>query len=487
MWINDNIEVLRGINSDCVDLIYLDPPFNSNVNYPIGRGQNRGEEGFRDIWTLDDINIYEHGEMADRDPGAYAVINAARAAHGKGMMAYLIMMALRLIEMHRVLRPSGSIYLHCDDTAGHYLKLLMDAIFGKDNYLNALTWRRAVAHNDAKRYGRIADYILFYKKSGDDPHTWNPVMESKSDEEIKESYPSTDSDGRRFRSDNITGAGAEGTESIEPWKNYDVASRGRHWAPPLRSQYADYIEQNFIPGYKSIQGVHARLDALDAAGLIHHPRRGFWPGLKRYAEADQGVAPQSIILKPIGITNFGRRTEVERWLRWPTRKPVDLLEKLIQNSSNPGDLIFDPFCGCATTLVAADRLNREWIGCDVSPLAGQLVRERIQEDQGGLLKKINVLPEDLPKRDDIRNVLHYKTNRHRLYGEQEGICTGCQEQFTFTVMVIDHKLPKSKGGGDDLENLHMMCFGCNAQKGDKTMAEWRAWQKKHDKLPPHLK
>lgn len=165
VWTGDNLPVLRGINDDCIDLIYLDPPFNSNRTYEAPIGSKAAGASFKDAWTLNDVDVHEHGELADRNPAAYAVIEAARQAHGKGMQAYLIFMAVRLMEMQRVLRESGSIYLHCDPTASHYLKLLMDGVFGRDMCQACITWRRTYAHND-RMFGSISEQILYYGKRG---------------------------------------------------------------------------------------------------------------------------------------------------------------------------------------------------------------------------------------------------------------------------------------------------------------------------------
>ena len=162
----------------------------------------------------------------------------------------------------------------------------------------------------------------------------------------------------------LTGPGPRFGESGEPWHGYDVTTRGRHWAPPRGSYYAEYIEKRFIPGYRSIEGVHARLDALDEAGLIRHPVNGIWPGLKRYAASDQGSLPQNLILAPIGFTNYKKGRE---YVGYPTQKPLALLELFIKASSNEDDIVLDPFCGCATTCVAAEKLRRRWVGIDISP------------------------------------------------------------------------------------------------------------------------
>ena len=493
IWTGDNLHILRGMNDECVDLIYLDPPFNSNRNYEAPIGSQAASAAFKDTWTLDDIDVHEHGELADRNPAAYTVIEAARQAHGKSMMSYLIFMAVRLLEMKRVLKPTGSIYLHCDDTASNWLRCLMDAVWGRAAFRNQITWRRAVSHNDPGRYGRISDYLLFYTSSDD--WTWNDVREESDPEKIAKSYPRTDDNGRRYRSDNLTGPkhgsqggesaqewryrsqdltgpahGAASGESAKEWRGYDVVSRNRVWSPPKTGSYAEYIEERLIPGYKAIKSVHARLDALDAAGLIIHPAKGFWPGLKRYADADMGKPLQDIIYNPTGLTNYSKKERTG----YPTQKPLALLERIIRASSDKGDMILDPFCGCATTLVAADRLQRRWAGIDLSPLAIKLVNERVAGDRG--LWGGAIALDTPPKRTDLGDLPNYRTHRHRLYGEQEGVCVGCDTHFPFRVMEVDHILPRSKGGTDHADNLQLLCSGCNRSKGGRTMAEWRAAQ-----------
>ena len=470
VWTGDNLPVLRGMNSKCVDLIYLDPPFNSNRDYAAPIGSEAAGAAFKDTWTLDDVDVYEHGELADRNPAAHAVIEAARQAHSKRMQSYLIFMAVRLLEMHRILKPTGSIYLHCDDTAGHYLKALLDAIFGRMRFRNAVTWRRATAHNDPKRFGRISDYLLFYTVS--DNWTWNVIREDQDAASIKEAYLRVDKNGNRYRHDNITGPshGTTGGKSSSAWKGYDVASRGRVWSPPKTGSYANYIEKKLIPGYKSIVDVHDRLDALDDAGLIIHPKTGFWPSIVRYADADIGKPLQDILWQPTGLTNYNHKERTG----YPTQKPLALLERIIKASSNKDDMLLDPFCGCATALVAADRQQRKWAGIDLSPLAVTLVDDRIKKDRG-LWGGVTALTK-VPKRTDLGKIPNYRTHSHLLYGKQEGVCVGCDTHFPFRVMEVDHILPRSKGGTDHLDNLQLLCSGCNRSKGGRTMAQWRAAQ-----------
>ena len=465
LWTGDNLDILRGMNSECVDLIYLDPPFNSNQDYSAPVGSAAAGAAFKDTWTLSDVDDAWHGMIAESHPALYGIIDAARPAHGKGMKSYLIMMAVRLLEMHRVLKPTGSIYLHCDDTASHYLKLLMDSVFGANQFRNHIIWRRATAHNDPKRFGRNIDHILYYAKS--DQWTWNgsDIATPKSDDEIKKSYPQTDERGP-VRSENLTGplhGTSPGMPSTTPWKGYDVYARGRCWSPPKTGAYAEYIERHFIPGYRNIEGVQERLDALDAAGLIHHPTTGVWPGLKRYADSDRGNPPQSLVLEPTGFTNYNKGKE---WVGYPTQKPLALLERIIKASSNPGDLVLDPFCGCATGLVAAEKLDREWAGIDLSPKAKDLVELRLRNDLG-LFGLQTTYREDVPQRTDLGQVPPYRTQKHTLFGKQEGQCAGCGIMFPFRNFTIDHIVPQSRGGTDHLENLQLLCGACNSLKGDR--------------------
>ena len=383
LYYGDCLDWMQEWPTSCVDLIYLDPPFNSNTNYNIlfGRGNGRPAQvrAFGDTWRWDDAaaSRLERIRNAVSHPAHKAVSGFEMQIGESGMLAYLTYMAERVAEMKRLLKPTGNVFLHCDDTASHYLRILMDGIFGAANYRNHITWRRSVAHNDPRRFGRIADHILFYAAS--DEFYWNgdAARVPKTSDEMRALYPSTDDRGR-YRNADLTGPahGAErGSPSTQPWSGYDVFAMGRVWSAPLTGRYAEYIERNFIPGYRDIQDIHERLDALDKAGLIRHPEEGGrWPGLKRYADADTGNPPQNIILEPRGFTNFSARRG--EYLGYPTQKPVGLLEKLIPAACPEGGLVLDPFCGCGTTIIAAQNLGRLWAGVDISASAIDIIQER---------------------------------------------------------------------------------------------------------------
>ena len=451
IWSGDNLDIMRGMNSECVDLIYLDPPFNSNRHYEAPIGSEAAGASFKDAWTLNDVDVHEHGELADRNPAAYAVIEAARQAHGKGMMAYLIMMAVRLLEMRRITKETGSIYLHCDPTAAHYLKLLLDAIFGTTNFIGEIVWRRHNARSAAKRWPRIHDTIFCVAKSHH--FCFTPLKVAGDKLKIPHTLI-TGSDGRKYQTYELTGAGMTACgESGQPWKGYNPSAMGRHWA-----------------------NSRTKMNELDRAGLIHWSKKtGARGGFPRRRAADPFVPEAREVTVGDVWTDIDRINQAAKERKgYPTQKPLALLERIIRASSNPGDLVLDPFCGCATTLVAADRLQRKWAGIDLSPLAIKLVNERIAEDRG-LWGGATALDAP-PKRTDLGDLPNYRTHRHRLYGIQEGVCVGCETHFPFRVMDVDHMLPRSRGGTDHADNLQLLCSGCNRSKGGRTMAEWRAAQ-----------
>ena len=452
MWTGDNLEIMRGMNSASVDLIYLDPPFNSNRTYSAPIGSEAAGAAFKDAWTLDDVDLAWHGEIAEREPPLYAVIDAAGQAHGRGMKSYLIMMGVRLLEMRRVLKDTGSLYLHCDDAASHYLKMLMDAVFGKDMFRNEIVWKRISNHNDAGRFGRTADRLLFYGSEIDRAAVRVPLAEAN----VASKYRYRDETGKYRRGD-LTGPGISDGEAGAAWKGWDPTDIGRCWSVPRTGAYAEWIEEHRIPGYRSQPSVLRRLDMLHEAGLIAFTSKGT-PELKRYLSANPGQVPPDVWVDIPPVN-----PQAKERIGYPTQKPLALLDRIIRASSNPGDMILDPFCGCATACVAADRLERQWVGIDLSPLAARLVETRMHRE-GSLLFKA-VRRADIPQRTDVASLPNYRTYKHTLYGKQEGNCGGCRAHFPFRNLTIDHVVPQAKGGTDHPDNLQLLCGACNSMKG----------------------
>ena len=495
LYHGDNLDFLKGINSGTVNLIATDPPFNKSRDFHATPDSLSAGASFIDRWRWDeDVHQEWVDEIQDDYPGVWQAIENGRINHSPGMAAYLCWLGVRLIQMHRVLADDGSLYLHIDDTAHAYVKPLIDAIFEPSSYRNTLAWRRATSHNSASNYGRIVDYLLFYTKGSD--YTWNgeAIAAAKTSEELRKSYPSLDDRGR-FRSADLTGAGVRTGISGHHWNGYEVTPRDRHWAIPKTGRYAEYIERNFIAGYRSIENPHDRLNALDAAGLIYHPQSGTWPGLKRYANADAGNPPQNLILEPIGFTNFtagqGESTG------YPTQKPLALYERIIKASSNPGDFVLDPFCGCATTPIAAERLGRQWLGMDIWAGAYNVVKERLESigltsDAANDTRLITLgdiiytatSPIRTDETDDDPDVPDLVLRPTRVKAEWEKlthadmrdilakaqatgdniVCAGCGIALPVRYMQLDHNLPRKDGGENVITNRILLCGPCNLNK-----------------------
>lgn len=457
LFIADNLPVMRGINSDSIDLIYLDPPFNSNRNYSAPIGTPAEGAYFKDIWTDKEIEREWHGNIAETHQDLYEIIQASQAIYDKSMRIYLTAMTVRLFEMHRILKPSGSIYLHCDPTASHYLKLVMDSLFDKSNFRNEIIWQRASSRakgsqHKSKSLGRDTDNIFHYSKS--DAFIHNPVTQDLTEAEIHKKFPHTDENGRRYNT-----------------------------TTPLFCQPSMGNRPNLCYEYKGVRNPHPsgwrvskeRLIAMDKAGDIIW-RDGKRPLRKSYAD-DYAGKPIGTLRLDIPIAAGKERTG------YPTQKPLALLDRIIQASSNVADVVLDPFCGCATACVAAEQLQRQWIGIDISPSAEDITKLRLEEAsaQGKLFTPIQMsditVSNDSPSRTDKsdtpvqRRLPAYQTHKNELYGIQEGHCRGCKLPYRFKDMTVDHIMPQSKGGTDHIENLQLLCNNCNSIKNKGTQQD----------------
>lgn len=373
LYYGDNLDVLRRyVAAESVDLVYLDPPFNSNATYNVLFAEHSGEKAasqikaFEDTWTWDEgaarayfETVQAGGQVANALQAFYTLLGESN------MMAYLAMMAPRLVELRRVLKPTGSIYLHCDPTASHYLKLLMDGVFGPERFLTEIVWKRSSAHSDGKQgrqqHGRIHDVILFYSKGP--TWTWNPVYLPYDEEYVQSFYRHIEAEtGRRYRLGDLTGPGgaAKGNPS------YEVMGVTRYW------RYS-----------------RERMDELIAQGRVIQTRPGAVPQYKRYLDEMPGVPLQDMWtdLRPIGAQAAER-------LGYPTQKPEALLERIILSSTNEGDVVLDPFCGCGTAIAVAHRLKRRWIGIDITHLAINLMKHRLLNAFGeGVASEYSVIGE----------------------------------------------------------------------------------------------
>jgi DNA modification methylase len=359
LFYGDNLPILREhLIDESVDLIYLDPPFNSNRSYNVLFREESGQEAkaqitaFEDTWHWNAATEQAYHEMIQNAPGhVVQMISALREFIGTNqMMAYLVMMTARLIELHRVLKSTGSLYLHCDPTASHYLKIVMDTIFGLESFRNEIVWKRTSAHSDTKQgnvlhMGRIHDVILYYTKS--DEAVRNEVYQPYDEEYVKNFYKYQDADGRRYRLGDITGPG--GAAKGNP--QYEFLGVTRYW------RYS-----------------RDRMEELYKQGRIIQTKPGGVPQYKRYLDEMAGIPLQDIWddIQPIGA-------QAQERMGYPTQKPLALLERILQASSNEGDLVLDPFCGCGTAIAAAHKLNRKWVGIDITHLSISLMKYRLKD------------------------------------------------------------------------------------------------------------
>ena len=408
LYTNDNLYVLSGLNSGLVDLIYLDPPFNTKRMYSAPVGSKAAGASFKDMWTWKDVDEYYLDSLADHSPALTKYIASIGEIHGKPMKAYLTYMSQRIVEMRRVLKDTGSLYLHCDPTASHYLKILLDEIFGKTHFRNEILWCYELGGRVSKKFfGRRHDTILFYTKSDHYTFNFDDVLQEWS-EEGKAKFKYEDEKGR-----------------------YRLIGR--------------FLKNSPIKGHRDINPKWEET----------HPEL-----VQRYYMKKGKAQVDYWLIDPINQVSKERTG-------YPTQKPLALLHRIISASSNEGDIVLDPFCGCATTCVAAQQLGRKWIGIDIEKQPVNILIDRLSDDAG--LFKDFVATDQIPKRSDIKEIQPSDSVKQRLYKEQEGKCSACGREFAIWDFEIDHIVPKAKGGGDFYENYQLLCGSCNRIKGDRPM------------------
>ena len=420
IFCKDNLDVLRGINTETVDLIYLDPPFNKNKVFTSPLGSKAEGASFRDIFRQEDVKKFQLEGLKKHHKSLADFIGSTGKLGNGYNKHYLIYMAVRLVELYRILKQTGSLYLHCDPTMSHYLKLVLDGIFGEKSFVNEIVWHYGKWMGQYKGWCKNHDLILMYSKSKE--YIYHPLYVPRRN---KKKYDAPV---------------AAGQKTIVVYKEY-----------AHEAEVQDVIQRYQKKGYKLI--------VSDKGGTKEHD---VWTYVRD---------------KKLNFVN----SQAKERMGYPTQKPLALLERIIQASTHEGDLVLDPFCGCATTCVAAEKLNRKWIGIDVSPLAHKLVKHRLNQEvakEKEIFKKKVFFREGndaYVQRTDVKADKRSKDAIKRsLYGDQGGFCTLCDTHFQIQNLEVDHILARSKGGGDNYENLQLLCSRCNRIKGDRGMDESRA-------------
>jgi DNA modification methylase len=408
LYYGDNLDILkRYIPDESVDLIYLDPPFKSNQNYNVLFEERDGARSaaqiraFEDTWQWDESAARAFQDVVEQGPaGVSKAIQAFRMYLGEtDMMAYLAMMAPRLVELRRVLKPTGTIYLHCDPTASHYLKMLMDSVFGPRRFMNEVTWRRSSAHSDTKqgmrRFGRVRDIILVYSKT--DEYVWNTLYTSYSQNYLESEYRHVGPDNRRYKETDLTAAKPGGDTEYE-WRVKRRKNEGARWQADLDDEYKNPRsgwEYKGVHPYNGRYWAYSRQNMSEFArsGHLIHRETGM-PRLMQFADEMPGVPLQDLwddIPPAMGGEDLG----------YPTQKPELLLERIIGTGSNTGDIVLDPFCGCGTAIAVAHKLGRSWIGIDITHLAITLIKHRLQSALGKIKYTVIGEPVSLPDAEEL--------------------------------------------------------------------------------------
>lgn len=406
LYYGDNLDWLsnhQAFPDGSVDLVYLDPPFNSNATYsqlfksPDGKTADSQIEAFEDTWTWG-VSAEAAYERVVRGPNTDValLLQAMRSfLHDNALMAYLAMMAARLVELHRVLKDTGSLYLHCDPTASHYLKLLLDGVFGAENFRSEIIWRRSSSHNNVSRkYGPIHDVILFYART--ETHRLNNINLPHNRAYIEGEFRYSDKRGV-YRLNEIMGPDVRTGDSGKPWNGYDPTPRKRHWAIPeelkrlLSSEQRNGTTQEQLDALLALDEI-----VLSKTGRPKYKQRPTDGGGIQDIWAFQPGTEGALFNSPVAIDQDVKWLSNEKEkLGYPTQKPLGLLERIISASSNPGDVVLDPFCGCGTAVHAAEKLGRRWLGIDITHLSIALIEKRMRDAFPGIEFDVEGRPKDL--------------------------------------------------------------------------------------------
>ena len=465
LFIGDNLEILRGINSESVDLIYLDPPrFTEDASEETRQEGAEGVTSYKRVSSLAD-------EIEVRCPGVAQFVEAAKMVHGGPMARYLVHMSIRLLELQRVLKPSGSIYMQSNPRGSHYLKVIMDAIFGQKNFKNEIIWKRPHIPAGGRRWAWIHDTLLFY--TGWRKHRWNKILQEHPPEYWTRTYRNVDERGR-YSLIRLVKRGRTHDDREDEWRGYDPKTVQGHWEVPisiLRREYPDLGDLRFLP-------TREKLELLHQTHLVHQPSKRSAPRYKVYEDMASD-APLSDIL----TTVWPIEGKSKERTGWPDQVPEGLLDLIVRASTKgrkvgyDGDVVLDPFCGSGTTCVVAERHGRRWIGIEESDRADKVMATRMKHEWlTGQIHFLRQPPQRTDLADEVHEDIHLNARQAKLdlYDRQAGKCNGCEYELPLHVLKVHRVSPVPRRGPDSLDNLRLLCQFCKAAHGTNYVQDLRA-------------
>ena len=465
LFVADNVHVLRGMNSECVDCVATDPPFNAKRVFNAPLGSKSASQRFDDRWRWDEVTDEWQDLIASDHPAIKEIIEAAAVIEGgsidhrtgkiatgatNSIAAYLAYMAPRIVEMHRVLKPTGVLFLQCDGEANAYLRLLLDATFGRNKLINAIAWKSHPSKGLARRrLPRNHGTIFAYGKSG--KWKWNPPHEPYDLKRLQ----------HKFTPDEMVKLSKEDQKTLKQYRHFDGPRRYRRSDLQNPNDNRPNLTYEFLGVTRVWRWTKERMEKAYAEGRIIQTAPGNVPDYKRYLDEQPGRPRDDIWLDVV--------TPETSSAEWTTRKPVSLYRRLIECATDLGDMVLDPFAGCATTCVAAEQLQREWIGIDIDPVAERVTLERLQGETRLNMTDQPVTVRKTIRRDDIPRIADAKL-RQVLWARQGRLCANpyCDSEGLRAVdLALDHRIPRVRGGDDDSLNRIGLCGNCNGRKGAK--------------------
>ena len=457
LFTDDNLEVLRCLNSESVDLIYVDPPRNSGELLKAPHGSRARGYRFEDKWTPEHAHPEWEDEIAARQPDAMYIINAFRLVHDEGMINYLVFLTIRLLELQRILKPSGSIYLHCRADSAHCIKAIMDTIFGSEQFRNDIAfgrYGRIIPSGGNKRWKWAHDKLLFY--AGPHTYTWHKVTQAHPSEYF-ESLPYQDDRGK-YQTLALAHSDVMDDDRGTEWRGYNPSEYGKHWEIPLgvlRQLYPDRDDPDSLTAPE-------KLELLEKAGMVEWPDDpGNPPRYRKYAHQALGDRQSDIVAS---IRNVNQKSR--EGTGWPAQVPEELLEVIISASTDEGDVVLDPFSGSGTACIVAERLNRHWVGIEGAPQGFDVLASRFRRE---LKRERPYGHPDKPRRTDLNempDLMSAGRATHVLYNKQSGKCKGCEHKLPVHVLTLD-LVDKAQATG--IDDLQLLCHFCRVLRGAKSM------------------